>query len=95
MQAIVTKYLPATSTRPSRIKAWCDRGSITIGSGPYVCGGMPEKGTTCGFCFVSVPRSILLIRAEVDAEEKANPSSWDGAKRRLQKVGELLTEAGI
>jgi len=32
MQAIVTKYLPCTNTRGSRIKAWCERGSITI---PY------------------------------------------------------------
>lgn len=30
MQAIETKYLPPTSTRPSRIKASCDRGSITL-----------------------------------------------------------------
>lgn len=32
MQAIHTKYLPATDTRESRIKATCERGSITI---PY------------------------------------------------------------
>ena len=32
MQAIETKYLPATNTRGSRIKATCERGSITI---PY------------------------------------------------------------
>jgi hypothetical protein len=32
MQAIHTKYLPATNTRGSRIKATCERGSITI---PY------------------------------------------------------------
>jgi hypothetical protein len=32
MQSIVTKYLPATNNRGSRIKATCDRGSITI---PY------------------------------------------------------------
>lgn len=32
MQAIQTKYLPATNVRGSRIKATCDRGSITI---PY------------------------------------------------------------
>lgn len=32
MQAIVTKYLPATDTKGSRIKASCGRGSITI---PY------------------------------------------------------------
>lgn len=30
MQAIITKYLPATNTRASRIKATCDRGSITV-----------------------------------------------------------------
>ena len=32
MQAIVTKYLPATNTKGSRIKATCDAGSVTI---PY------------------------------------------------------------
>jgi hypothetical protein len=30
MQAITTKYLPATNVRGSRIKATCERGSITI-----------------------------------------------------------------
>ncbi len=30
MQAIQTKYLPATNVKGSRIKAWCERGSITI-----------------------------------------------------------------
>lgn len=29
-QAIVTKRLPATNTRGSRIRAWCDRGSLTV-----------------------------------------------------------------
>jgi len=32
MQSIQTKYLPATNTRGSRIKAICERGSVTI---PY------------------------------------------------------------
>ena len=31
MQAIVTKYLPPTNTQGSRIKAWCDAGSVIIG----------------------------------------------------------------
>lgn len=30
MQAIYTKYLPCTNVKGSRIKAQCDRGSITI-----------------------------------------------------------------
>ena len=28
MQAIQTKVIPATNTRPTRIKAWCARGSL-------------------------------------------------------------------
>lgn len=30
MQAITTKVIPATSYRPTRIKAECERGSITV-----------------------------------------------------------------
>ena len=30
MQAIQTKVLPATNTKPTRIKAWCQRGSIIL-----------------------------------------------------------------
>lgn len=32
MQAIITKYMPATNIRGSRIKATCSSGSVTI---PY------------------------------------------------------------
>lgn len=30
MQAIITKYLPPTNRRGSRVKATCERGSITV-----------------------------------------------------------------
>ena len=30
MQAIITKYLPATNFKPSRMKATCARGSVTV-----------------------------------------------------------------
>lgn len=30
MQAIITKFIPATNYRPSRYKATCQRGSITV-----------------------------------------------------------------
>ena len=36
MQSIQTKYLPATNTKGSRIKASCERGSVTIPY-PYEC----------------------------------------------------------
>lgn len=30
MQAIITKYLPATNTKSSRVKATCARGSLVV-----------------------------------------------------------------
>ncbi len=30
MQAIISKYLPATNFKPSRIKASCERGSVIV-----------------------------------------------------------------
>lgn len=39
MQAIITKYLPVTNTRGSRIKATCVAGSVTIGY-PHELSGM-------------------------------------------------------
>lgn len=32
MQAIFTKFIPCTNHRESRVKAWCDAGSITVGA---------------------------------------------------------------
>lgn len=45
MQAITTKYLPATNTKPSRIKAECEAGSLTL---PFnVCDEVGElRGAT-------------------------------------------------
>lgn len=39
MQTINTKYLPATNTRGSRIKATCERGSVTISYPSRLTGG--------------------------------------------------------
>lgn len=30
MQAIITKYVPPTNTKPGRVKATCERGSLTV-----------------------------------------------------------------
>lgn len=30
MQAIQTKFIPVTNYRPSRVKAWCEAGSLTV-----------------------------------------------------------------
>jgi hypothetical protein len=44
MQAIITKYLPATNHKPSRIKASCERGSITVGYHSEMAGESPHIG---------------------------------------------------
>lgn len=43
MQAILTKYIPATNSRPCRIKASCARGSLTI-SDPRNMADLNEMG---------------------------------------------------
>lgn len=51
MQAIQTKYLPATNYRGSRIKATCERGSLTIGyseAEDYVQSGKISFGHSIG-----------------------------------------------
>lgn len=62
MQVIITKYIPATSRRPSRIKATCDRGSVTI---PY-----PYEGTDS-----HLPAVLALIAKFVleDLNERREP----------------------
>jgi hypothetical protein len=63
-QAILSKYIPATNTKGSRIKAYCERGSITIPY-PYELSGAAchreavyallakfrdEDGSKCSWC---------------------------------------------
>jgi len=38
MQAIQTRYLPCTNNKPTRIKAWCERGSITVSNSEILSG---------------------------------------------------------
>lgn len=35
MQAILTRVIPATNTKPTRIKASCERGSVTLDTGGF------------------------------------------------------------
>ncbi len=58
MQAILTKYLPATNTRGSRIKAMCDRGAITI-SYPHELNG--------DACHIAAARALVARFVKEDA----------------------------
>lgn len=67
-QAIQTKFLPCTNSRGSRIKAWCDRGSVTV---PFSHSGKEHREAAEALC------------AKFIAEDKAKygdqaKSAWDG-----------------
>jgi hypothetical protein len=69
-QAILTKYLPRTNYRGSRIKATCDRGSITV---PYDHGASnPHKEAA-----LALVRKFMAEDAKkYDTPQNKNP--WRG-----------------
>ena len=72
MQAIATRYLPATNTRGSRIKAHCERGSIII---PYPC----EAGQ--GAHRVALKALLDKFDAE-DIKRFGTPGAQDWGRRK-------------
>jgi|TARA_R100001244_G_scaffold580_2_gene1231 hypothetical protein len=60
MQAIQIKYLPATNTKGSRIKAFCYSGSITVGYNS----GLDEEGRAieAGYALIEKLGWKLYIR---------------------------------
>ena len=64
-QAIVTRYIGPTNTKPSRIKATCDRGSITI-SYPYDVSGAD--------CHAVAVRALLAKFAKEDGTDRSWPA---------------------
>ena len=80
MQSIVTKYMPATNTRGARIKAMCERGSITI---PY-----PDELHQGEDAHMSAVRALV---ARFDSEDVTRYGSADAASwgRMRWEFGEL------
>ena len=64
-QAIVTRYYGPTNTKPSRIRASCDRGSLTI--------SMPLEYSGADAHAVAV-RALLAKFAEEDGTDRSWPS---------------------
>jgi hypothetical protein len=50
MQAIVTRFLPATNTKPTRIKAMCERGSIVVPYNHTGTGDAAHRETARALC---------------------------------------------
>lgn len=69
MQAIETKLIPATNTKPTRIKARCERGSIIVSADAL--SGDQANGSES----THVKAADLLVRrfAEEDLKEYGTP----------------------
>ena len=70
MQAILTYYIPATNTRGCRLKAICDRGSITI---PYPDGAGDEAHIKAADALVA--KFVLEDEKEYGSTKETNPWS--------------------
>ena len=68
MQAILTKYLPATNFKGSRIKAVCDRGSITI--------SYPDELSGDACHIAAVDALIAKFVKEDEARYGTNKNPW-------------------
>ncbi len=76
MQAIITKYLPATNTKSSRVKATCARGSLVV-SYPHDLSGDAIHDYAAAML---ISRFLNEDREEYGTEPHKNP--W-GKKRIL------------
>lgn len=67
MQAIITKYLPATNTKPTRIKATCARGSLTL------CEDSSQEDAHRWVAVKLTKRFLELDEKEYGTDPKKNP----------------------
>ena len=65
MQAITTKYLPATNTKGARIKASCEAGSVTI--------SYPHEAQNA-----FAAHALAMYRLALKLEFKAYLAAYDG-----------------
>lgn len=73
MQAIQTKYIPATNFKGSRVKAWCARGSITI-SYPHDLSGEDVH--------IAAAQALVVKFAAEDAKENKPDAGANWLKPR-------------
>ena len=77
MQAIETKLIPATNTKPTRIKARCDRGSIILSADSLSGDQMNDSEST----HRAAARALIARFVAEDQEQYGtppdkNPWSW-------------------
>lgn len=80
MQAIITKVIPATNTRPTRIKATCGRGSLTVAF-PHELSGEA--------CHVYVVERMCELFDEQDRKKRGSKSCHKGSWSRPKASGQI------
>lgn len=74
MQAIQTKVIPATNYKPTRIKAKCERGSLTVSADSV-------SGDECNNTEIAHARAARLLCNKFVAEDNAlygeHKNPWD------------------
>lgn len=75
MQAIISKFIPATNTKPSRVKATCERGSITIPHPHELSGDAVHEHAAGLLC----ARFVAEDAKQYGSDPKTNP--W--ARKRI------------
>lgn len=76
-QAIVSRYIPATNTKGSRIKAFCERGSLTISYPDHLSGQACHE------------YAVKLLCEKFDLEDRKKYGSSIGIWQRPKAVGQI------
>ncbi len=79
-QAIVTKFIPATNYRGSRIKASCDRGNITISYPDELSGADCHIAAADALCAKFVAEDVKKYGSDAANSSWAKPRICGGTK---------------
>jgi hypothetical protein len=80
-QAIQTKFVPCTNTKPARIKAFCARGEITIGYESITDQGFCSSGNDAIHIYVAKQLCEKFLKEDygnIPGQNKNKPNPWAG-----------------
>lgn len=82
MQAIITKVLPTTNTKPTRIKAICSRGSVTVSRDAYNTLDDAHRGAAQALCdkFIAEDEKLYGPHRNPWAQPRQTGSLPDGSQ---------------
>lgn len=80
MQAITTKYIPCTNTKGSRIKATCERGSITIPHPHELSGEAAHEAAVNALCEKFAKEDLKEYGTPIEKNPWLRPKVCGGTK---------------